>query len=135
MIDYRGYRLVAQSIIPGILNREEISTVVYGSIDNGKTIQSDDGFHQLLKEAAKELHIREHTVKDDQDKEHKLVAPVECKGIIGTDNRKYILDLLRTTPRDPNFPGKENTYVTLRPELVSAYYERLQYVKPIFILC
>ena len=38
VLDYRGYRVTAQSIIPGILEREQEQSVVYGSIDFGKTV-------------------------------------------------------------------------------------------------
>jgi len=125
IVDYRGYRVVAQSIIPGILQREQTSNVVYGSIDNGKTICADEEFHKLMLEAGKVLYIKEHTVVDGEGKEFKLCSPIEAKGIVGTDNRKYILDLVRVTPRDANFEGKQNTYTTLRPELVMAYYDSL----------
>jgi len=126
IVDYRGHRIVAQSIIPGILQREQTSNVVYGSIDNGKTICSEPNFHQLMLEAGKFLHIREHTVLDGEGKEFKLCCPVESKGIIGTDTRKYILDLVRITPRDANYTGKNNILTILRPELIAAYYEHLK---------
>lgn len=35
VIDYRGFRITAQSIIPGILEREQDQSVVYGSVDFG----------------------------------------------------------------------------------------------------
>lgn len=31
------------------------------------------------------------------------MLPVEWKGIKGADGRVYMLDLIRLTPRDPNF--------------------------------
>eukprot|EP00027_Filamoeba_sp_ATCC50430_P001401 CAMPEP_0168547004 /NCGR_PEP_ID=MMETSP0413-20121227/3799_1 /TAXON_ID=136452 /ORGANISM="Filamoeba nolandi, Strain NC-AS-23-1" /LENGTH=1303 /DNA_ID=CAMNT_0008577217 /DNA_START=67 /DNA_END=3978 /DNA_ORIENTATION=+ len=124
IVDYRGYRLCAQSIIPGILQREQTSTVVYGSIDNGKKISSDPQFHELLCQVGKQLHMKEHTVVSETDNQPvKLCAPVEAKGIIGTDGRKYILDLIRVTPRDTNYTGKENTLTILRPELIDMYCE------------
>jgi protein TIF31 len=124
IVDYRGHRLCAQSIIPGILQREQTSTVVYGSIDNGKKISSDPQFHELLCQVGKQLHIKEHTVVSETDNEKvKLCAPVEAKGIIGTDGRKYILDLIRVSPRDTNYTGKENTLTILRPELIDMYCE------------
>lgn len=42
VIDYRGYRVTAQTIVPGILERDQEQSVVYGSIDFGKTVVSDD---------------------------------------------------------------------------------------------
>jgi len=126
IVDYRGHRLCAQSIIPGILQREQTSTVVYGSIDNGKKISGDEKFHQLVAQAGKALHIKEHTVVDSEGKEVKLCTPVESKGIVGTDGRRYILDLIRITPRDANFSGKHNLLTILRPELVARYCDFLR---------
>jgi protein TIF31 len=38
IINYRGFRIIAQSIIPGILSSEQSLCSQYGSIDDGKTI-------------------------------------------------------------------------------------------------
>jgi hypothetical protein len=38
-------------------------------------------------EAAKRLHLKEHTVLDGSGDAFKLAAPVECKGIVGSDDR------------------------------------------------
>ncbi len=38
-------------------------------------------------EAGKLLHIKEHTVLDAAGKGITLCAPVECKGIVGSDDR------------------------------------------------
>jgi protein TIF31 len=48
VIDYRGYRVTAQSIIPGILEREQEQSVVYGSIDFGKTVISHPKYLELV---------------------------------------------------------------------------------------
>ncbi len=42
VIDYRGYRVTAQTIVPGILESDQEQSVIYGSIDFGKTVVSDD---------------------------------------------------------------------------------------------
>ena len=60
VVDYRGYRITAQSIIPGILEREQEQSVVYGSIDFGKTVVSSDKYKELLKRTAASLKIRPH---------------------------------------------------------------------------
>lgn len=49
VIDYRGYRVTAQSIIPGILEREQEQSVVYGSIDFGKTAISHEQYIILVR--------------------------------------------------------------------------------------
>ena len=78
LIDYRGYHVFAQSIVPGLLQREHETSIVYGSMDNGKTIIMNDKFQELvspvlitcftshvtshlqMRSCAKELHLREH---------------------------------------------------------------------------
>ena len=76
VVDYRGYRVIAQSIIPGnelpnewipaclqgrkkcstfplailgILQRDQENSVVYGSIDAGKTVTSNPEFLKLVR--------------------------------------------------------------------------------------
>ncbi|XP_018325240.1 clustered mitochondria protein homolog isoform X1 [Agrilus planipennis] len=103
VIDYRGYRVTAQSIIPGILEREQEQSVVYGSIDFGKTVLTHPKYLELLNKAGQQLKILPHHVLNDKDEPIQLCSSVECKGIIGNDQRHYILDLLRTFPPDVNF--------------------------------
>ncbi|XP_034943486.1 clustered mitochondria protein homolog [Chelonus insularis] len=103
VIDYRGYRVTAQSIIPGILEREQEQSVVYGSIDFGKTVLSHPKYLELLNKAGQQLKILPHKVINDAGEEVELCSSVECKGIIGNDSRHYVLDLLRTFPPDVNF--------------------------------
>ncbi|KAH7444315.1 hypothetical protein KP509_02G073000 [Ceratopteris richardii] len=121
IIDYRGHRIVAQSIIPGILQGDKSESLLYGSVDNGKKIFWNEKFHEKVLEAGKLLHIKEHEVLDGSGAMVKIAAPVECKGIIGSDDRHYILDLMRTTPRDANYTGPGFRHSVLRPELVAAY--------------
>ncbi|XP_062887721.1 clustered mitochondria protein homolog isoform X2 [Mobula hypostoma] len=103
VVDYRGYRVTAQSIIPGILEREQEQSVIYGSIDFGKTVVSHSKYLELLEKTARPLKIQKHKVLNDKNEEVELCSSVECKGIIGNDSRHYILDLLRTFPPDLNF--------------------------------
>ncbi|KAG1327255.1 hypothetical protein COCNU_01G011890 [Cocos nucifera] len=123
IIDYRGYRVVAQSIIPGILQGDKSDSLLYGSVDNGKKICWDESFHSKVVEAAKRLHLKEHTVMDGSGNVVKLAAPVESKGIIGSDDRHYLLDLMRVTPRDANYSGPGHRFCVLRPELVASFCE------------
>ena len=103
VLDYRGYRVTAQSIIPGILEREQEQSVVYGSIDFGKTVVTHPKYLDLLQKAGNQLKILPHKVVNEKQEEVELCSSVECKGIIGNDGRHYILDLLRTFPPDVNF--------------------------------
>ncbi|CAA0827130.1 Clustered mitochondria protein [Striga hermonthica] len=121
IIDYRGHRVVAQSVLPGILQGDKSDSLLYGSVDNGKKICWSEDFHSKVLEAAKRLHLKEHTVLDGAGNVVKLAAPVECKGIVGSDDRHYLLDLMRVTPRDANYTGPGSRFCILRPELISAY--------------
>ncbi|KAJ7410654.1 Clustered mitochondria protein like protein [Willisornis vidua] len=141
VVDYRGYRVTAQSIIPGILEREQEQSVIYGSIDFGKTVVSHPKYLELLEKTSRPLKIQKHKVLNDKNEEVELCSSVECKGIIGNDGRHYILDLLRTFPPDLNFlpvEGEEmpeeckkmgfpkqhrHKLCCLRQELVDAFVE------------
>ncbi|XP_020090308.1 clustered mitochondria protein [Ananas comosus] len=123
IIDYRGYRVVAQSIIPGILQGDKSDSLLYGSVDNGKKISWNESFHSKVVEAAKRLHLKEHAVLDGSGNVVKLAAPVECKGIVGSDERHYLLDLMRVTPRDSNYLGPQHRFCVLRPELIASFCE------------
>lgn len=143
VIDYKGYRITAQSIIPGILDREQEQSVVYGSIDFGKTVVSNERYVELLEKAAFELKILPHAVistdAEGNEKTVKLYTSYETKGIVGNDGRNYVLDLLRTMPPDAHFlengvvseaaknlgfPRKfPHKLASLRHELVEAFIE------------
>ncbi|XP_044144840.1 clustered mitochondria protein homolog [Bufo gargarizans] len=141
VLDYRGYRITAQSIIPGILDRKEDQSVVYGSIDFGKSVSSNRKYLDLLHKTCKPLRIMRHSVLNEKDEEVLLCSSVECKGIVGNDGRHYILDLLRTFPPDVNFlPLKEeekpkdcqnlgfpkpyrHRLCSLRPELIESFVQ------------
>jgi protein TIF31 len=126
LVDFMGQRVVAQSIIPGILQSETASTLVYGSVDNGKSIASTPEFHELMKKAGNLLRISErqvqplgYTPEELEDlralelKEGKktpternvepvhVCGPVECKGILGTHTNTHSLihSLMQRYPR------------------------------------
>jgi len=122
IIDYRGHRLIAQSIIPGIFHGDKASTHVYGSMDQGEKIVAKPEFHEVMKEAGRKLHIGEHKVRDQAGETFTLSCSVESKGIIGSDARSYVLDMIRTTPRDANFPDPQtHPAALLRPELITLF--------------
>ncbi|KAL9367718.1 hypothetical protein Peur_038917 [Populus x canadensis] len=121
IIDYRGHRVVAQSVLPGILQGDKSDSLLYGSVDNGKKICWNEDFHSKVVEAAKRLHLKEHAVLDGSGNAFKLAAPVECKGIVGSDDRHYLLDLMRVTPRDANYTRPGSRFCILRPELITAF--------------
>ncbi|XP_077467620.1 clustered mitochondria protein homolog isoform X2 [Stigmatopora argus] len=141
VVDYRGYRVTAQSIIPGILEREQEQSVIYGSIDFGKTVVSHSKYLELLAKTSRPLKVQRYNVLNEKNESVELCSSVECKGIIGNDGRHYILDLLRTFPPDLNFlpvEGEElapdcqrqgfprqhrHRLACLRQELIEAFVE------------
>eukprot|EP01112_Ceratiomyxa_fruticulosa_P021253 TRINITY_DN7410_c0_g1_i1.p1 TRINITY_DN7410_c0_g1~~TRINITY_DN7410_c0_g1_i1.p1 ORF type:complete len:1364 (+),score=366.09 TRINITY_DN7410_c0_g1_i1:107-4198(+) len=188
IIDFQGHRVIAQSIIPGILSNEKASTVLYGSRDNippptpppnltyfahlkddqvngekepkesekenkallvdplSKTLVSDPEFHKLMLQAGNFIHIKEHIVANEptengaetekseesekvQEENHNevvLACGADSKGIMGTDGRRYVLDLTRSTPRDSNYLKPIHAMAVLRPELISSYVEYME---------
>jgi protein TIF31 len=44
-------------------------------------------------------------VIDGNGEKKRIAGSPDIKGILGSDNRKYILDLLRLSPRDLNYEG------------------------------
>ncbi|XP_010862725.2 clustered mitochondria protein homolog isoform X3 [Esox lucius] len=122
VVDYRGYRVTAQSIIPGILEREQEQSVIYGSIDFGKTVVSHGKYLDLLEKTSRPLKVQKHNVLNEKDEAVELCSSVECKGIIGNDGRHYILDLLRTFPPDLNFLPVEGEQ--LLPECLKQGFPR-----------
>merc|ERR1711915_1064405 len=121
--------------------REQEQSVVYGSIDFGKTVVTHAKYLDLLQKAGNQLKILPHKVVNDKQEEVELCSSVECKGIIGNDGRHYILDLLRTFPPDVNFLDMQEVkrsgackdmgfpiahkhkLATLRQELIDAFVD------------
>ncbi|GMF15725.1 unnamed protein product [Phytophthora lilii] len=135
VVDYLGVRVIAQSLIPGILMGDAASKLVYGSVDHGKTIAANSDMHELMLLAGEKLHIAERSIKPLGKSEEDLAAEkeqeslgvpppsggeastevaticgaVEAKGIQGSDGRLYVLDLVRITPKDWTFYKNRET--------------------------
>uniref|UniRef100_A0A1I8J9G0 Clu domain-containing protein n=1 Tax=Macrostomum lignano TaxID=282301 RepID=A0A1I8J9G0_9PLAT len=146
LVDYRGVRVTVQSIVPGLLDKDQEQAVIHGSVDFGKTIVTDEKFSELLQSLHRVLMSKPHSVLDESDKPRLFHTSVECKGIRGSDGRLYFLDLLRLFPPDVAFladskdlpltPSNEelrlpapfplqhpHRLATLRPELLQAFAE------------
>ncbi|KAI8337160.1 clustered mitochondria-domain-containing protein [Chlamydoabsidia padenii] len=139
IVDYKGIRVVAQSIVPGIFRRQDENSIVYGSVDNGVTITADKAFHESIEQnVAKPLHLAEHALVDGEGNSTKLFTSLETKGLLGADGRRYLLDLYRLNPVDIEFqesecvanaetgaPAYPHKMTLLRPELMSMYWEHM----------
>lgn len=130
VIDYKGHRLIASSIIP--INQ---NTLVYGSANGGRTVQkSDPKLNEMMKSLGEKLNLQEHRVgtritgKD-------LYMPGDIEVHRGLDDRYYLLDMARMMPPEAPMRGEDGKippetyrrifYQTLRPELVCRYEKPL----------
>ena len=140
VVDYLGKRIVGQSIVPGIFKQRDPGEhqIDYGAVEGKEIVADDKSFIPLFEQLSKALRVKRHPVWDKDDVRHELEGSVETKGLIGTDGRRYALDLYRLTPVDVSWieehwsePGKDgekeegkdypHRMATLRPELVESY--------------
>jgi protein TIF31 len=140
VVDYLGKRIVGQSIVPGIFKQREPGEhqIDYGGVEGKDVVADDQTFAPLFEKLSQQLHVSKHPVWDKEKKRHDLEGSVETKGLLGTDGRKYVLDLYRITPLDVTWleqhwgetqEEKEGSskkdyphrMAVLRPELVESY--------------
>ncbi|PHH77044.1 hypothetical protein CDD80_982 [Ophiocordyceps camponoti-rufipedis] len=102
VVDYLGRRIVGQSIVPGIFKQRDANEnqIDYGAADGKDVVAADERFAPVFAQLSKALKVKEHAVWDKEGKRFDLKTSVETKGLIGTDGRKYVLDLYRITPFD-----------------------------------
>lgn len=136
VVDYLGKRLVGQSIVPGIFKQREPGEhqIDYGGVEGKDVIAEHDDFKAPFAELSKSMRVKKHAVWDKENVRHDLEGSVETKGLLGTDGRKYVLDLYRITPLDVAWleehrkdgVSNDDTYphrmAVLRPELVESYW-------------
>lgn len=128
VVDYLGKRIVGQSIVPGIFKQPEPgeNQIHYGAVDGKDVVAADQSFAPSFEKLAQSLRVKKHAVWDKENKRFDLEASVEMKGLLGTDGRKYVLDLYRITPLDiawleesgPEGAEYPHRMTVLRPELV-----------------
>lgn len=147
IVDYMGKRIVCQAPVPGIFNSEQQeeaeseeahensgNKVSYGLSVDRTAIYEDKDFEKVLKPIAEALHIKPHEVGVSKDVVGNLVLSRDTKGIKGSDGRKYLMDLYRTTPVDIEFieenwnENNETSYphreTVLRHEAVEEWWKR-----------
>ncbi|KAK0385716.1 hypothetical protein NLU13_6893 [Sarocladium strictum] len=138
VVDYLGKRIVGQSIVPGIFKQRDPgdNQIDYGAVDGKDIVAADERFAAPFALLSKALKVKKHAVWDKDGKKFDLEASVETKGLMGTDGRKYVLDLYRVTPLDIAWLEESETQKyphrmsVLRPELVDAFarYRMKQWV-------
>lgn len=144
IVDYLGKRIVAQSIVPGIFKQREAGEhqIDYGAVEGRDIVTENPVFVEVFEKLSKALRVKKHAVWDKESKRHDLEGSVETKGLLGTDGRKYVLDLYRITPLDvawaEEIEASEDSNAkyphrmsVLRLELVEAYWrmKMQEYVK------
>lgn len=134
VVDYLGKRIVGQSIVPGIFKQREPGehSIDYGAVEGKEIVAADERFVETFEKLSRSLRGKKHAVWDKDGKRFELEASVETKGLMGTDGRKYVLDLYRITPLDISWMEEVGTagdkddsdyphrMSILRPELVEA---------------
>lgn len=125
VVDYLGKRIVGQSIVPGIFRQREPGElqIDYGAADGKEVIAADDRFVPIMQRLSRLLRVKKHRVWDKDGKSFDLEASVETKGLLGTDNRKYILDMYRITPLDISWLEECGVETTVSPD--SEYPHRM----------
>ncbi|CAN8096535.1 unnamed protein product [Discula destructiva] len=135
VVDYLGKRIVGQSIVPGIFKQREPgeNQIDYGAVDGKDVVAADERFAAPFAKLSQAMKVKKHAVWDKENKRFDLEASVETKGLLGTDGRKYVLDLYRITPLDINWMEEmaleeTNKYphrmTVLRQELVELYHRQ-----------
>lgn len=118
LIDYRGFRLSAMSILP--INEY---TIIYGSSDAGREIHTDSArMGEKLKSIAKKFNLQEHRV-GNSNLPKTLWTPVDLEAHYGFDKRFYLLDFSRLFP--PVNPDKQKSsylFKLFRAEFVKQYH-------------
>ena len=141
IVDYLGKRVVCQSIVPGIFKQRDAgdNQVEYGGVEGKDVIATNEAFVPAFRKLSEAFKIKRHDVWDKEGTKHTLEASVETKGLMGTDGRKYVLDLYRLTPPDvlwleecwvdnpeagekPASKDYLHRLTVLRPELIDAYW-------------
>ncbi|KAH9900547.1 clustered mitochondria-domain-containing protein [Xylariomycetidae sp. FL2044] len=132
VVDYLGKRIVGQTVVPGIFKQRDPgeNSIDYGAVEGKDIVACDERFVETFEKLSKALRVKKHPVWDKDGKRFDLEASVETKGLMGTDGRKYVLDLYRITPLDVLWleenaeDGGELAYphrmTVLRPELVES---------------
>lgn len=130
VVDYLGKRIVGQSIVPGIFKQREPgeNQIDYGAVDGKDIVAADERFAASFAQLSKALKVKPHAVWDKDGKKFDLEASVETKGLMGTDGRKYVLDLYRITPFD--IPWLEEKATEDDGKSLSSYPHRMTVLRP-----
>ncbi|XP_077377070.1 clustered mitochondria protein homolog isoform X2 [Festucalex cinctus] len=115
IVDYRGVRLSAQGLAPGLegTEQEEGTAPVSRGLLYGVNAGLQESPHrrrilELLAHSAKALSLQRHVVLAPNGHRVPLFTSVDAQGLLGADGRFYILDVFRTFPADANYCPEVN---------------------------
>ncbi|XP_030629328.1 clustered mitochondria protein homolog isoform X2 [Chanos chanos] len=138
LADYRGVRLSAQGLAPGLHGPDQSGAprgLLYGYSAGIQENPARRKLLELLAQAAKALSLQRHSVVGPTGHQLPLFTSSDAQGLLGADGRYYLLDVFRTMPADVNFqPGEDGDVSSfprryphglcrLRPELVKAFVQ------------
>ncbi|XP_061624091.1 clustered mitochondria protein homolog isoform X1 [Phyllopteryx taeniolatus] len=115
IVDYRGVRLSAQGLAPGLegTEQDEGAAPVSRGLLYGVNAGLQESPHrrrllELLAHASKALSLQKHVVLAPNGHRVPLFTSVDAQGLLGADGRFYILDVFRTFPADANYCPEVN---------------------------
>ncbi|XP_034072275.1 clustered mitochondria protein homolog isoform X1 [Gymnodraco acuticeps] len=110
IVDYRGVRLSAQGLAPGLegSDRDQAAApaergLLYGVNAGPQESPQRMRLLELLAVSAKHLSLQRYVVVTSNNYKVPLFTSVDAQGLLGADGRFYILDVFRTFPADANF--------------------------------
>eukprot|EP01105_Mastigella_eilhardi_P012345 TRINITY_DN2830_c0_g1_i2.p1 TRINITY_DN2830_c0_g1~~TRINITY_DN2830_c0_g1_i2.p1 ORF type:complete len:975 (+),score=154.79 TRINITY_DN2830_c0_g1_i2:32-2926(+) len=114
LIDYRGFRLIAMTVLPIDKN-----TLILGSRDAGRKLCAcaNSDAQLAMQTLSSKLNVAPHFTSADVE----VFTCIDMEGHIGHDKRFYLVDFSRTfPPESPPVGNKKAAYLfeLLRPELV-----------------
>ncbi|KAM9359844.1 clustered mitochondria protein homolog [Symphorus nematophorus] len=116
IVDYRGVRLSAQGLAPGLEGSEQDKEtspasrgLLYGVNAGPQESPQRRRLLELLAQAAKSLSLQRHVVITPNSHQVPLFTSVDAQGLLGADGRFYVLDVFRTFPADANFCPEAET--------------------------
>ena len=84
LVDYRGFRLIAISLLP-----VTDQTIVYGSKDGGRTINDEsEPLREMMKRAASILNIKPHMCGFYEYNRKLLYSAADIEGHLGNVKQK-----------------------------------------------
>ncbi|TNN54977.1 Clustered mitochondria [Liparis tanakae] len=124
VVDYRGVRLSAQGLAPGLEGSDPEQAaaapssrgLLYGINAGPQESPQRRRLLELLAQAAKCLSLQRHVLLGPNDHKVPLFTSVDAQGLLGADGRFYILDVFRSLPADANFCPEAETEVQTATE-------------------